>query len=288
MSGWFGMGQFEFLHALFETGQVKVGPVERSVGGRLDGPSVDGGFSGGAFPDARGPLDVVREWDAANRLEFPGEAPPLNPATALRAVERFYRACQYTVYREVDAQTVAELFAEPVHAPPGGGPPARSSASLRPTSNPAMPVTATSARATAADHYTVDLVFRFLPELFRLAQRTSGADPLCDGLRLWAGEWPLSSIGMADVNPVDLSAVCDDGGLLRLYADRVIARRDVSRLADPRVRAAVQTALGYYDDLCSPVAKALQAYRMPVGAAASDGPPTRDATAIVDAPPPHP
>ena len=65
---------------------------------------------------------------------------------------------------------------------------------------------------------------------------------------------------MEGVNPDELATVCDDGGLLRQYADRVIARRDVSRLADPRVRAAVQTALGYYDDLCLPVAKAIKTY----------------------------
>jgi hypothetical protein len=252
------MGQVEFLHALFETGQVKVGPVASpfiaAIGGDADGRALGGGPS---------PLDVVRQWDAANRLEFPGHAPALVPATAERTVERFYRACQFTVYRDVDAQTVAELFAEPVHGAAAG-------------------------RATAADHYTVDLVFRFLPELFRLAHRVSGADPLCDGLRLWAHDWPLSSIGMpptgmAEVNPDDLAAVCEDGGLLRQYADRVIARRDVSRLADPRVRAAVRTALGYYEELCSPIAQALKSYEPPLAAAAtaSDAPPGVD-------PPSHP
>jgi hypothetical protein len=251
------MGQVEFLHALFETGQAKVGPVA--------GPVVDpvgsetGGDADGESFGGPGPLDIVREWDAANRLEFPGEAPALVPATAERAAELFYRACQFTVYRDVDAQTVATLFAEPVHDSAGGGP-----------AKPAHQ----ARRATAADHYTVDLIFRFLPELYRLAHRTSGADPLCDGLRLWAGRWPLSSVGMSSigmvgVNPDDLATVCEDGGLLRQYADRVIARRDVSRLADPRVRAAVQSALGYYDDLCSPLAKAIKAYAAPPLAAVS-------------------
>jgi hypothetical protein len=267
-----GMGQVEFLRALFETGQVKVGPVAGpvvdSVGGETDGES-----SGGPNP-----IDVVCEWDAANRLEFPGDAPALVPATAQRAVDLFYRACQFTVYRDVDAQTVATLFAEPVHESARGGP--AGEVSPRPAHQ--------ARRATAADHYTVDLIFRFLPELFRLAHRTSGADPLCDGLRLWAGQWPLSSVGMSssgmgEANPDELATVCDDGGLLRQYADRVIARRDVSRLADPRVRAAVQTALGYYDDLCLPVAKAIKAYEATQLAAVS-GATVSDAAGSGDAP----
>jgi hypothetical protein len=243
------MGQVEFLHALLETGRVKVGPVDGPIAGS---PGGDANL-----------LDVLREWDAANRLEFPGEAPPLLEATARRAVDRFYRACQLTVYRDVDAATVAELFAEPVQAAAAGSAPART--------------TARPVHASTADHYAVDLVFRFLPDLYRLAYRTSAADPLCEGLRKWAAEWPLSSVGMssidpAAVNPADLSTVCEDGGLLRLYADRIIARGDVARLADSRVRTAVRTAIGFYDELSPAVAKALKTYDPPPLAAAAADP----------------
>jgi hypothetical protein len=254
-----GMGQIEFLQALFETGQVKVGPLDGSPG---DGLKNAGAAADRAAAVSPGALDVIRGWDAANRLEFPGRAPPLAETTAVRSAEVFYRACQFAVYRDVDAQTVATLFTEPVHESIDGG--------------------ANGKPATAADHYTVDLVFRFLPELYRLAHRAASADPLCDGLRLWAAEWPLSSIGMAaigaastnpmtkgEANPDDLATVCNDEGLLRLYADRVIARRDTSRLADPRVRAAVRTALGHFDDLCPPIAKALAWFETPPPAAPS-------------------
>jgi len=280
------MGQVEFLHALFETGQVKVGPLAGSPG--ADRIAAGAGQAVAGAPSAT--LEVVRAWDEANRLEFPGRAPPLVEAVAVRAAECFYRACQFTVYRDVDAPTVAELFAEPVHV--AGE---RRAGEQRASSDP---------KPTAPHHYTVDLIFRFLPELYRLADRASSADPLCDGLRLWAAEWPLSSIGMsaigdrfssspalpnspsvaesreaakraagekehervdrsAHVNPFDLDAVCNDAGLLRLYADRVIARRDESRLADPRVRAAVRAALGHFDQLAGPLAKALQSFAPP-------------------------
>jgi hypothetical protein len=80
----------------------------------------------------------------------------------------------------------------------------------------------------------------------------------------------LSSIGIPDVNPTDVAAVCEDRGLLRLYVDRVIARRDVSRLAEARIRAAVRTALGHFDDLASPLAAALKSYDRPDESPAAD------------------
>jgi hypothetical protein len=42
-----------------------------------------------------------------------------------------------------------------------------------------------------------------------------------------------------------------------MYADRIIASRDVSRLTDARVRSAVAEALGMHTELAAEVAAAL-------------------------------
>ena len=62
---------------------------------------------------------------------------------------------------------------------------------------------------------------------------------------------------MAEVGPVDPGAVAQHLALLALYVDRVIATRDVSRLADARVRDGVRRALGLHTELAPQLAAAL-------------------------------
>lgn len=205
------MGLAEFLQALFEHGKVRVG---------APGDVISGGEW--TYVDA-----VLAERHAAEVAEFPGVMPPLAPAAARWAVEQFYRACQFTVYRDAGAETIAAALAAPCPAAPA-----------------------------ASRHVSVDQVFRFLPDLYRLAHAASPGDPLCERLRTWAAEWPLSSIGMADVNPPHIDDVLEHAGLRTRYVDRIIARRDHSRLSEPRVRQAVLAAVGNYRELAADLAGA--------------------------------
>ena len=54
---------------------------------------------------------------------------------------------------------------------------------------------------------------------------------------------------MPNVDPVDLSGFRNHAGLMQLYADRVIAKVDKSRLKDEGVRQLVQQAIGLYPNL---------------------------------------
>jgi hypothetical protein len=109
-----------------------------------------------------------------------------------------------------------------------------------------------------ARHYSVDLVFQFLPDLTKLAGHVMAGDPLVEHLRNWANQWPLSSVGMNDVSPESLCGVAEHVGLLQYYVDRVIARRDVARLADPLVRSAARQALSMYGSLMPEISERLQ------------------------------
>lgn len=204
------MAQAAFLRALFEHGRVRVGQPTDADNDTLETDQ------------------ALREWDEANRVEFPGEAPQLALSVARWAGSQFYRACQFAVYRDIDSATIAQALTTPCPA-----------------------------ASAAEQHYAVDLIFRFLPELYRLARTASADDPLCEHLRQWASAWPLSSVGMAGVNLDDVSIICNDAGLLRLYVDRIAARRDASRLSDPRVRVAMRAALGYFDVLAPQIAAEL-------------------------------
>jgi hypothetical protein len=211
------MGLAEFLQALFEHGKVRVGaPGDAIAGGEW------------AYVDA-----VLAERHAAEGAEFPGAIPALAPA-ARWATEQFYRACQFTVYRDAGVEKIAAALSQPCPAAPA-----------------------------ATRHVSVDLVFCFLPDLYRLAHAASPGDPLCERLRTWAAEWPLSSIGMADVNPPHIDDVLEHAGLRTRYVDRIIARRDRSRLSEPRVRQAVLAALGNYRELAADLAGALTNWEHP-------------------------
>ena len=177
--------------------------------------------------------EVLAAVERHGRLEFPGESPDFALPAARWAAEKLYRACQLAVHREL---TIEVLRA----------------------AGPSAPELGQIKVCPAAVHYSVDLVFRFLPDLERLTRGVAAGDPLLGEIATWARAWPLSSIGMKNISPEHLEAIVEHPGLLRYYADRVIAKRDASRMENPRVRAAVRQALGLYNELAPELAALCQ------------------------------
>jgi hypothetical protein len=173
---------------------------------------------------------LLREYERVYRLEFPGEPPPYASAAARWAAAMLYRACQFIVYRELPGEWIGRDLAAP------------------------CPKT-----APASDHYSVDLVFRFLPDVVRLARSAAEGDPLVQQLGRWASEWPLSSVGIAGVVPADLSAILSHQGLLDCYVDRIMEKVDLSRLSDRHVRQAARRHLGTFGELAPQIAAHLEA-----------------------------
>ena len=189
-------------------------------------------------------LPAAEELDSATRFLLQQEQtsrrslagdPPAPEMTAVRwAAGAFYRAAQFVVYRDLNEDALKRDLSVPC---PGPGSPTVS--------------------------YSVDLSFRFLPELIRLARAASENDPLTTRLMIWASEWPLSSIGVKGVSAVSTDAFIEDASLRALYVDRLIATEDIQRLEDPRVREAVQRALGAYPELAPGIAAALDSSTVP-------------------------
>lgn len=184
------------------------------------------------------------EWDTALavvedswRLHAPGPVPAFHPPTARWAAQLIYRGCQFTLWRDAGAEMVKKAFRKT--APAAG------------------------AEGGAADEfsrlYSADLTLRFLPSLVALATRLAPGDVLVEELRRIAAEWPLSSPGVPDLEPPAAPAVLKHPGLRRLYADRIIAAADRSRLADPDTAAAVREALGAFPELAPALLPALTA-----------------------------
>lgn len=163
------------------------------------------------------------------RMEIPGEPPGLVIDAAEWAARNFFWACQAAVFRELGEDAIRSELS-----------------TLCPRS------------INAAAHYSVDLVFRFLPDLTKFAASAAENDPLVKYLQQWARDWPLSSVGLANVEPIDISGFANHASLISLYADRIIVRGDQSRLSDQRARRAVEAAVGKFPELAPKLSEALK------------------------------
>ena len=94
--------------------------------------------------------------------------------------------------------------------------------------------------------YSVDLALSFLPDLHQHARQHATADPLMAVLNQLAVQWPLSSVGIPEleISWDQIVPWWDDLSLRQLYVDRVIARDDASRLGPPEVASQVRACLG--------------------------------------------
>lgn len=163
---------------------------------------------------------ILAENELIWRDDLAEPIPTFIPSAARWAAVWLYRACQFAVHREVDERAVRQALAAPF---------------------PDV--------VNADTCYSVDLTFRFLPDLERFARSAAEQDPLVVLLRERAAEWPLSSVGMADIGDVAIDGFADHPGLMQLYADRMIATDDVARLTDPRIRSQIESTLGMFPAL---------------------------------------
>ncbi|MCC9607995.1 hypothetical protein LOC68_02215 [Blastopirellula sp. JC732] len=177
---------------------------------------------------------VLTEHEALWRLDQPAPTPSFDLTAGRWGAVRLFRACQFVLYREADAAAIEEEL-----APPYPGP------------------------LTPAVCYSVDLTFRYLPQLINFARSASPDDPLVARLQIWGAEWPLSSVGMANLEELPIDVLIDHPGLRRQYVDRIIAIGDLARLDDPRVQAAIGQALGMYPELAPRIAQKIPAFTTP-------------------------
>ena len=120
-----------------------------------------------------------------------GPALPFQPDVALACAELVRLSCWFLVRRDEPANKVLPWLKLPT-----------------PTS--------------AAEHWSGDLLLRYLPQIYRRARALAPADPFGDALALRLREWPLSGV-LGDVADGPLPPPDFEGhpGLLLLYAERL-------------------------------------------------------------------
>lgn len=181
----------------------------------LDGRARVGGPDPASEGDLREGLDWLAGFEKEYRRHLPGRPPALHSASLRWSVSLFYRAAQCVVHRHLGESVVASDLGTPFPEPP-----------------------------TSSGVYSVDLTFRFLPDLHRLARGASEGDPLLERLLSWGCDWPLSSVGMTLPRIGPTEPVLADRCLAALYRDRIIATGDRSRLDTPGVALLLQEAAG--------------------------------------------
>lgn len=193
-----------------------------------DGRAVVSTLPSPSAPDAGDAVAVLEQTDRIARDELTFELPAFQPEPALWAARLFRDLCRLTACRDLGEDEIQRACASA--CPDAEGPGAA---------------------------WSVDLTLRHLPKLFELARHLSNADPLIDQLKRLAREWPLSSVGLPGLEGIDPGTIAGHAGLRRLYADRILAARDRSRLGHPVIDEMLRADLGAHSQLAPEIADAL-------------------------------
>lgn len=173
---------------------------------------------------------VLIEHERVWRNQLPVGLPEFDPECGMWAAETLYRAAQFLAHRDVNVEFIDAAFAEP---PPGS--------------------------RSAAAHYSVDLCFRYLRDIWRLAGLASTDDPFSDRLVRLVGPWPLSAVGFHGLDLVAEKTLLNQPAMRRIYVDRILSRAKPSQVKDPELRELVSTAIGAFPQLAPGFASAFAA-----------------------------
>jgi len=199
----------------------KSGLLHEAIAALFDGAMIPLKVSFGVTAELPRPTDdevaqtirLLENADQIARQHAPGVPPDFDPLAALWAARVLQFACVRLVDKiEVDIDLPDVLAqAEP---------------------------DATS----AAQHWSVDLVFRSWWDLVKRSAAENEDDPLNATLLNIAARWPLAAVGTPAKPSSDrLAVVCGHPSLRQIYIDRVIQRADREKAADPLVAESIHS-----------------------------------------------
>lgn len=171
----------------------------------------------GAEADAA--LNILQQYYAEDVGNMPATPPDFEPKAALWAAQFVYRTLHLTLLRHIGAETVEQLLTD------------------------------FSGETTPETMYSVDLSFRYLPELLTLAKGLAPSDSLVDVLKKRLHRWYFSAVGvdLGDNNPKIMTEIVANHLSLRLaYVDKIIQKKDLKRALSEPEREWVKVALGDY------------------------------------------
>jgi hypothetical protein len=166
--------------------------------------------------DIQQATELLHEQYNRQALELTGMVPAFHPEAAVWAAHFLYRSVQLVMLRDLDEEAVNRL--------------------LTPFQGPVSPETILS----------IDISFRYLPNLLGLAKGLAPEDVLVKRLQEVAAQWPFSSVGMQVAEDTDIEVIMGNTCLRSAYIDRIIAARDSKRCNNILVNEHIKEALGDY------------------------------------------
>jgi hypothetical protein len=157
---------------------------------------------------------VLRAYHAEDALELPHTAPAFAPEAAQWAAQYLYHTLQLALVRELDETVVHDCLRD------------------------------FDGLMTPEAVYSVDLTFRYLPDLLRLAKGLAPGDALVARLQATARQWPFSFVGTEMLAPEAEAVLLAHPALRQAYVDRIIRVRDQRRGGQAHLIPFVQAALG--------------------------------------------
>lgn len=176
--------------------------------------------------------DIVARFDAAARASIAGAAPSLDVAVAAWAAMLLASSVRLLVVRDAGTEEIDKAFVTRSPCPRAPGHP--------------------------EVDYSADLFLSYLPGLAKFAKRLAADDPLLEKIRAIGTEWPLSSVGMEDIeaSPGSVETFINHAGLRQLYVDRIFAAEETARVNHPLVAETVLASLGAHPELSPAIADA--------------------------------
>ncbi len=168
--------------------------------------------------------ETLLQTEAAWRMNVPAGAPDFHPGAALWSAEQFFRCCQFAVQREIDIVAIDGALSG--NCPDSGA---------------------------SAAHYSADLTLRFLPDLTDLIAGIASSDPLVAHLHALGRSFPLSSVGMKDVEDINIEVIAQDDCLMQMYVDRIVDRSAQERAENQAVQQWIQRSIGVHGALAGKI-----------------------------------
>jgi hypothetical protein len=183
---------------------------------------VDGIVSPFTEEDIQRSIQHLHEYYQRQQQELTGTIPDFHAGAAIWAAGFLYRSIQLVMLRDLGEDAVNGLL-----TPYDGG-------------------------VTPETILSVDLSFRYLPNLMGLAKGLAPEDVLVKRLQEAAIRWPFSSVGMKVEGEMDIDVIMNNACLRRVYIDRIIETRDKKRCNNVQVNEDIQEALGDYGQMLWP------------------------------------
>ena len=152
-------------------------------------------------------------------LEFPFTSPAFHPQAALWAAETVYYACQFILFRENDEDKMEDFF-------------------------PAFQF-----EISPTTILSVDLCFRFVPDMLRQLSLIDPEDSLISILEKHLKIWHFSGINYSLVfKEIELDIIFSNPCLQQLYLNRITTYKNIHLAKTPKVNQLLKANFGIYEE----------------------------------------